>query len=133
MTNAVSTYGFGDAEALASALEPWRGGRARVLEYTASHKTLSIWITKPDGGWIIGDPSDGGVLLHCAVCIRVAFDDAWGPIHFDVSGPARAENDALLEIRDSDRFHVKCWDAQVTGVFRDWFHYVEWEQQSSRG
>ncbi len=56
MATSVRTYGFGSAEKLADALEPWQGGRAQVLGFSGTNHWLDIWLTKPAEDWIRGEP-----------------------------------------------------------------------------
>jgi len=116
MSSSVRTYGFGSVEKLVEALRPWQGGRAQVLGYLSPPGRLDVWLTKPEGDDVSG-PLEGGLLLQCLRCASVHFLAAWGPFRFQVEGEARGGNELSLEIHDVQAFHVRCWDAQVTGVF----------------
>src|SRR5262249_41674053 len=122
------TSGFGDGGALGKALGAWQGGRAQVLDFTATHDRLSVWLTKPRSDWIIGESRPGGVVLECFRCVAVRFVPDWGPTDIRVSGVSRDGDRESLQLRDGASFEVTCWDAQVTGVFVNFFSISEWQQ-----
>jgi hypothetical protein len=124
-THSVRTYGFGNALQLTDALEPWQGGRAQVLGYSANG-WLDVWLTKPAEDWVQGPPLEGGLLLQCVKCVSVRFLANWGPIHLRVEGTSRGEDAVSLRIHDAERFHVACWDAQVTGIFASFEALSAW-------
>ena len=122
-----TTVGFGNAGELTKALQPWQGGRAQILECTASHNLLAIWVTKPPSDWVVGDCRPGGVLIQCARCVSVRFVPVWGPMNMGVTGLARDGNRESLRLSDGISFDVTCWDAQVTGVFEDFNEMCRWK------
>jgi hypothetical protein len=124
----VTTTGFGDAAALVDALRPWQGGRAQVLDFTATHDRLTIWLTKPESDWIIGESRAGGVLLECVRCVAIRFIPVWGPTDIHVTGLARNMSRESLQLGDGLSFEVTCWDAQVTGVFAGFLSLIDWQR-----
>jgi hypothetical protein len=122
----VTTTGFGDANALAEVLRPWQGGRAQVLDFTATHDRLTVWLTKPRSDWILGESLTGGVILSCIRCVAVRFLPLWAPTRIRVAGVARDGNRESLQLQDGASFEVTCWDAQVTGVFPDFLSMCGW-------
>ena len=122
----ITTSGFGNADALTEALRPWQGGRAQVLDFTATHDQLTVWLTKPQSDWIVGESRPGGVILSCIRCVAVRFAPLWGPTDIRVDGVARNGGGESLQLQDGISFEVTCWDAQVTGVFDDFHSMCVW-------
>ena len=126
MTRDIHTGGYGNTEELLSLMRRWEGGRAQVLDFSASHDRLTVWLTKPDSDWIRGDPISGGALLECVRCSDVKFKPVWGPTSIEVSGTPRDGDNEPLILRDADTLLVRCWDAQLTGVFKDFTEMQSW-------
>ena len=98
-----------------------------MLEFSASHDRLTVWLAKPDSEWVRGNSTSGGVLLECVRCRDVKFKPVWGPTDIEVLGTPRDGDDESLIIRDTDTLLVRCWDAQATGVFKDFTEMQDWK------
>jgi hypothetical protein len=117
----LTTIALGSADDLT--LFPWRGGRAQIIEFRATHDSLLIWMTKPSAPWVLGESRHGGVLLQCFGCSSVRFVPVWGPTDIVLTWP---DGSGTLRISDGSSFDVFCREASLTGVFDDWFSMCTW-------
>ncbi len=94
-----------------SHLEPWLGGRARVLDYSSSHSVLRVHVSVPTA-----ENPDRCVVALFGGCRLVQFRSAWGSFSPSFSRAESSEGETLV-VSDGSHFHVSCEAVRISAIY----------------
>ena len=79
-------------ECVQAQLDRWRGGNARLWEFTASHDTLTLRL--------FADDRPGNLHVVCAACLRLETPVFWENCKLDLNAAETRECGQLFHLKD---------------------------------